>query len=134
MAEKQELEEKYPDMNIDPRIVAAYSNADDWFVRMRIECLCNDVRQALEIANSPTKKPQDYNIYLCNEKHPDAPRAYAMAVSSLALFVKEMQRNDLSIDSAASFFEYAGMKDLADNVNWFRIVKKEISPWFSLKD
>lgn len=134
MAEEKELEQKYPDLNIDPRIVSAYSNADDKFRKTQIEWLCNEVHKALEIANSPTGKAQDYSIYLCNDKRPDAPRIYAMAISSLALFVKEMQRSDMNFDAAESFFEYAGMKDLSDNVNWFKIVKKEISPWFSLKD
>jgi hypothetical protein len=134
MAEKTELEQKYPDMNIDPRIVAAYSNADDWFGRMRIECLCNDVRQALEIADSPETKTPDYQMYLGRKERPDLPYVYGVAISNLARFVTEMRRSELDIDEAASRFEYAGTKDLAENKNWFKIIKKEISPWFSLKD
>lgn len=134
MAEEKELEKKYPDMNIDPRLVAAYSNRDDWFKRMRIECLCNDVHKALEIANSPEAKAPAYQMYLGRKERPDLPYVYGVAISNLALFVSEMQRHDLDIDAAASRFEYAGTTDLAENKNWFKIIKKEISPWFSLKD
>ena len=130
MSEERTLTFRHPTLNINQRIVDAYDSADDK-QRFYMDEMCQRVEELFIMDDMACmqKAEMDYAAYRTKSN----AYLYAHAMGRLAQFQLEIQKETPDYGAIVQYLNDAISLSLPLNIEWSKIVIKELSPWFSRK-
>ena len=130
MEEERTLAYRHPTLNINERIADAY-DAGDAKQRYHIDEMCQRVEE-LFVMNDMAQWQHaglDYKAYRTQNN----AYLYAHSMGRLAQFLMEMQKETPDYGAIVQYLNDAISLSLPLNIEWSKILIKELSPWFSRK-
>lgn len=130
MSEERTLAFRHPTLNIDAHIIDAYDSADDK-QRFYMDEMCQRIEELYVMHDMACWQYADLD-YAAYRTQNNA-YLYAHSMGRLAQFRLEMQKETPDYGAIVQYLNDAISLSLPLNIEWSKIVIKELSPWFSRK-